>query len=284
MPTFLFSRPAAHRQPGSAAPLFRLTAVLLAAACLLTSCRKKEWYGDLEIAFSFSYNGTKIETLDGTRLFAMPTEDSVPSGQSVTIEEIRYFISKVYLIEENGERVALTATDGNGCHFVDFALAGTRQWTIEDVPTGHYVGIGFTYGLDEADNVSHRFPNPPESLMFWPEALGGGYHYMQINGKWLSAEGAAFMPYGLHTGIGQTWTDGVATAFHQNYVRLEFPDAFSLFLTMDNRRTLTIDMDVMQWLTNPHQWDFAVQGGAIMQNQAAQQILKENAWNVFSIH
>lgn len=261
-----------------------LTVMLLAALCLLTSCRKKEWYGDVTVAFTFSYNGEELRALDGTRLFAMPTQDTLPSGQSVTIEEIRYFISKVYLIEENGTRVPLGTADGSGCHFIDFALTGTRQWTVEDVPTGHYVGLGFTYGLDEADNVSRRFSNPPESLMFWPDALGGGYHYMQINGKWLSAEGAEFMPFGLHTGIGQTWQDGQATAFHHNYVRLQFPDTLSMFLTMDGRQTLTIDMDVMQWLTNPNAWDFSVQGGAIMQNQAAQQILKENAWNVFSIH
>lgn len=260
-----------------------LTALLLAVVCLLTACRKKEWYGDVTVAFTFSYHGEELKTLDGTRLFAMPTQDTVPSGQSVTVEEIRYFISKVYLIEENGSHVALTSADGNGCHFIDFALPGTRQWVIEDVPAGHYVGLGFTYGLDEADNVSRRFSNPPESLMFWPDALGGGYHYMQINGKWLAAEGAEFKPYGLHTGIGQTWENGVATAFHQNYVRLEFPDALSLFLTMDGHKGLTVDMDVMQWLVNPHEWDFATQGCAIMQNQAAQQILKENAWNVFSI-
>lgn len=266
------------------AGLLRLTALLLAAMGLLTACHKKEWTGDVTLNFTFSYNGQQLGALDGTRLFDMPTADTSPSGQSITIEEIRYFISKVYLIEADGARVPLTEADGNGCHYIDGAMATTKSWTVKDVPCGHYVGIGFTYGLDETDNVPHRFVNPPESLMFWPEALGGGYHYMQINGKWLAAAEAEHLPYGLHTGIGQTWTDGVPTAFHHNYVRLEFPDTTSLFLTMDNSVSLTVDMDVMQWLTDPHPWDFATEGTAIMQNQNAQQILKENAWNVFSIH
>lgn len=273
-----------HPTPIRRTGLSALTATLLAAACLLTACQKKEWTGDVTLNFTFSYNGQTLGALDGTRLFAMPTADTVPSGQSVTIEEIRYFISKVYLIEEGGAHVALTEADGNGCHYIDFAMPATRKWTVKDVACGHYVGIGFTYGLDEADNVSHRFANPPESLMFWPEVLGGGYHYMQINGKWLASAGAQRVPYGLHTGIGQTWTEGVPTAFHHNYVRLAFPDTTSLFLTMDQSVSLSVDMDVMQWLIDPHQWDFAVEGTAIMQNQNAQQILKENARNVFSIH
>ena len=261
-----------------------LTVPLLAAVCLLAACQKKEWTGEVTLNFTFSYNGQALDALDGTRLFAMPASEAVAAGQSVTIEEIRYFISKVYLIEENGTHVALTEADGNGCHYIDCAMPATRKWTVQDVACGHYVGIGFTYGLDEADNVSHRFANPPESLMFWPEALGGGYHYMQINGKWLSSADAPHEPYGLHTGIGQTWADGLPTAFHQNYVRLEFPDTTSLFLTMEQSVSLSIDMDVMQWRTDPHPWDFAVEGTAIMQNQEAQQILKENVRNVFSIH
>lgn len=269
-------------------PVNRLSAAslsMLAVAVLwyglLTGCRKKEWYGEVNVVCTFSYGGQALTELDGTHRYALPSADTVPSGQSVAIEEIRYFISKAYLIEENGTRVPLADADGVSVHYADFALPATRTWTVTHVPCGHYVGFGFTYGLDETDNVSRRFPNAPESNMYWPDALGGGYHYMQINGKWFESPEAEPLPYGLHTGIGQTWTDGVATAFHQNYVPLEFPDALSLFLTMENRVSLTLDMDVAAWYATP--WDFAVQGGAVMQNQTAQQILKDNAQHVFSV-
>lgn len=259
------------------------------AACLLfigltglSSCYKREWTGRVDVNFTFSYDGRNLSALNDTALFRMPV---VTAGDTayVTLEEIRYFISQVYLIEESGKRVFLGDSVFGSLRYIDAASSGSKIWQLQDVPCGHYVGLGFTYGLNEADNVSRRFSNPPESLMFWPDALGGGYHYMQINGKWIAAEGAEPMPFGLHTGIGQTWENGVATAFHQNYVRFEFPKAFSLFLSMKGKISATVNMEVAQWFVNPHAWDFAVQGGAIMQNQAAQQILKDNAWNVFSV-
>ena len=266
--------------------------LLCAAATLsLTSCYKREWNGEWQIDFSFGYGDEDLADLDGARRFPLPgnfNEDGSTTGsaQVVTIDEVRYFISQVYLIEETGKHIYIYDDSNQNVHLVDFALTSTRSWNFSKVPSGHYVGIGFTYGLDESDNRSHRFNNPPESLMFWPEALGGGYHYMQINGKWFasSEESAIGLPYGLHTGIGQTWSEGAgngaATAFHQNYVRVEFPQAFSLFLTMKQRHKITLHMDIQRWFNG---WDFAVQGGAIMQNQAAQQILKQNANDVFSI-
>ena len=32
------------------------------------------------------------------------------------------------------------------------------------------------------------FVNPPEVNMMWPDVLGGGYHYLMLNGKWKTPE------------------------------------------------------------------------------------------------
>ncbi len=251
----------------------------------LTSCYKREWTGEWQIDFSFGYGSEDLSALDPARRFSLPG-NALDSGrisgstQSLTLAEVRYFISKVYLIEETGKKIYLYDDSNHMVHYVDFAQKSTLSWKFSTVPSGHYVGIGFICGLDETDNRSHRFPNPPESLMFWPEALGGGYHYMQINGKWFASANAPALPYGLHTGIGQTWKDNVATTFHHNYACVEIPQAFSVFLTMKQRHKITLHMDVRQWLIG---WDFTAHGGAIMQNQTAQQILKKNAQHVFSI-
>lgn len=266
--------------------LWGVLCLLCAAATLsLSSCYKREWKGEWQIDFSLGYGKDKLSALDPARRFSLPgnaTDSGTTTGspQSLTLAEVRYFISKVYLIEETGKRVYLCDDSNHIVHYVDFAQKSTLSWNFSTVPSGHYVGLGFICGLDETDNRSHRFNNPPESLMFWPEALGGGYHYMQINGKWFASANAPGQPYGLHTGIGQTWKDGVATAFHHNYACVEIPQAFSVFLSMKKRHKITLHMDVRQWLIG---WDFAVHGGAIMQNQDAQQILKKNAQNVFSV-
>ena len=108
--------------------------------------------------------------------------------------------------------------------------------------------------------------------------------YMKLNGYWRNAEDSLsgrWETFGFHAGIGQTWQGGTAVAFHQNYRRLI--DTVRIFLTGGEIRELTLDMDVAEWFCNPHVWDFNYFGGAVMQDQEAQQAIRDNASGVFSI-
>ena len=40
--------------------------------------------------------------------------------------------------------------------------------------------------------------------MFWPEMLGGGYHYMKMNMIW--SDTSALNPFNMHLGIGQIYS------------------------------------------------------------------------------
>ena len=54
-------------------------------------------------------------------------------------------------------------------------------------------------------------------------------------------------------------------------------------VSKNNTTTLHLRMNINNWFTNPNTFDFNVYGGSIMQNQAAQEVLKENGHNVFSV-
>jgi hypothetical protein len=42
-------------------------------------------------------------------------------------------------------------------------------------------------------------------------------------------------------------------------------------------------MNIEKWFESPHVFDFNYWGGAIMQNHAAMQVVKENGWDVFAL-
>jgi hypothetical protein len=107
--------------------------------------------------------------------------------------------------------------------------------------------------------------------------LGGGYHYMKLNGKYVNEEGL-LAPLAVHLGIGQ---NADHSEFYQNFFAVELPIDFSIAENADNQLDLTMVID--NWFRNPNLYDFNVYGSAIMQNQAAQQTLKENGKDVFSI-
>jgi len=105
------------------------------------------------------------------------------AGNPYMVTNIQYFISDIYLHKANGDSVLLNKE--NNIHYIDTDLPDTWIWHLkESIPVGQYSAISFTFGLNEKENISLRFVNPPESNMFWPEYLGGGYHYMKLNGKW----------------------------------------------------------------------------------------------------
>lgn len=241
---------------------------------LLASCQPDPMEGGFNFNFSFSFEGRTLD-FDSTVYI-------IESGNAIRINDIQYFISDVALVDKDGNRHRFQ-NEENQIHYVDSRIAATLSWeTGENFPAGVYDYVEFTYGLDSATNRTGLFLDYPENGMFWPEALGGGYHYMKLNGYWVpDTLSGNWETFGFHTGIGQTWQDGIAVAFHQNYRRVT--DTIRIFLTDGEARSLTLNMETAEWFRNPHVWDFRQFGGAIMQDQEAQQVIKENVPGVFDI-
>lgn len=245
----------------------------------LLSCKEKEAdYG--KITFSFT------EMVDTTRLVYDTVRYTNEAGNEYLITEVQYFISNLMLYYENGTQYKIR--DSQGIHYVDSDIPGTKYWAItDDVPCGRIDSVVFTFGLDEETNKSGLFTNPPESNMFWPEELGGGYHYMKMNGKWLDVN-EMINPFNYHLGIGQTYdTTGMVTGFVQNYfnvsVFLAVYSSFIIVVNPDQTTNLGISMNVNSWFTTPNTWNLNDMPSMIMQNQAAIKTACENGFDVFSI-
>jgi hypothetical protein len=207
------------------------------------------------------------------------------AGNSYLISNIQYFISDISLHEAGG--AFYTIAQDNGIHYIDSDVPSSQTWSVTDnIPTGDYQSISFTFGINETKNQSNMYVNPPESNMFWPEALGGGYHYMKLNGEWIDTIGSPRL-FNFHLGIGQIYAGGVIiidsiTGFVQNYFTVTLP-ASSFKLEKDQTKTIKIVMNIESWFETPHIWDFDYWGGSIMQNQDAMQTIKENGVDVFTI-
>jgi len=201
------------------------------------------------------------------------------------LQEIKYFISSVCLYKHDGKKVDIQHNEG--IHYVDLAYKNTLTWEIaQQIPEGEYDSIGFTFGLNQIDNQSFRFKNPPESNMAWPEVLGGGYHYMMLNG-WFYRGDTVLAPLNIHLGRGQIYqgtTPNVDSiiGFVDNYFSVCLP-VKSFSIKRDETKTVKIVMNIENWFKTPYLYDFNYWGGHIMQNQSAMQTLKENGKNVFSV-
>jgi len=200
------------------------------------------------------------------------------AGNHYLVNEIQYFISDVTLHFQDG---SIQLLDGwKDIHYVDTDLPETQSWKVYDnIETGSVEKVSFTFGISEGKNNSLMFVNPPERDMFWPELLGGGYHYMKLNGKWLADDGV-IKPYNFHLGIGQIYAGGLInpdsiTGFLQNYFEVELPN--STFTVNDgDALDFEIRMNVENWFRNPNTYNHNTWGGDIMQKQEAMHLACEN--------
>jgi len=209
------------------------------------------------------------------------------AGNHYLVNEIQYFISDVKLHRSDGTFQLIDQFED--IHYVDTDIPATQSWQVFDpIIAGNYEKVSFTFGISEAKNQSLMFVNPPERDMFWPDVLGGGYHYLKLNGKWL-ADNSTIKPFNFHLGIGQIYNGGVIntdsiTGFVQNYFEVELPNS-TFSISDGDTLHFEIRMNVENWFQNPHLYNHDQWGGDIMQKQDAMKLGCENGEeDVFSIH
>lgn len=242
-----------------------LSLFVVIAICLEGCGPKKE---------TISINLTADYHVDGQAILLDTLAYCNDAGNRFMINEIQWFISHIEIKNENNEWFPLD--ERGAIHYLEYKASETRPFLWQSMPQGQYTAMRFTFGLNEADNTTGAFANPPESEMFWPEPLGGGYHYMKINGKWLTADNG-LSPMCIHLGIGQ---NAQLTEFHHNHFTVELPFERPIG---QHDTSVTLSMNINNWFRNPHLYDLDEWGSGIMQNQAAQQTLKENGCDVFSL-
>jgi hypothetical protein len=187
-------------------------------------------------------------------------------GNNYSVVRLQYFIADFIFQKSDGNEYKLDAEQ-----YIDAVQDGMSSAYLfsTELPSGDYNSISFIFGIDSTKNNPGRYPNPPESLMEWPAPLGGGYHYMKLEGKFNQND--TIKNYQYHSG---------PTMGNPNYVEVSLPA--SSFSASGSMMTITIQMDINKWFDSPHILDLNEISG-IMGNQPIQLKIKANGANVFSL-
>jgi hypothetical protein len=257
---------------------------LVCISTVFISCCKKPPEPEPEtghISFKFTHNVDGLPLQKDTMIYVNT------AGNPYEINEVKYFISDVTLYKSDG--TATIIDDWKNINYVDIDIPSTLTWSVyDDIPAGTYDSINFVFGINAAKNISFMFVNYPEVNMMWPDVLGGGYHYMMLNGKWKDTVDVV-NNFNFHMGVGQLYhsdatdcVDSIYLPFIQNYFTVSLHN--SSFTLADNAtKNIEIVMNIDSWFKTPHDFDFNHWGQNIMQNQPAMQMAKENGFDVFTI-
>lgn len=224
---------------------------------------------DVTFSFTHNYDGTPVTASDFNSI-----KYTNKFGNQHSITKLIYLISDVRLYKSNGDSVML-----DGYNYIDLTNTSTLTYPApKQVEEGTYTGISFIFGFDEQDNVSGAYADLNTASWNWPAMLGGGYHFMQFEGKYIDTA-AAQVGFAYHMGTARhiTATD---TTFEANHFKADLPGSG---FTLSNNATIEIKMNLAEWFKNPNTWDLNQYHSMLMPNYTAQLLMNDNGRSVFAL-
>ena len=233
--------------------------LLLFTLLLFGSCNREEENLTLSLKFTQNWNGTSVTNQDFNTL-----KFTTANGDKISIERLRYLISNISVMDEKN-------------HFlIDVGENSGNLITISDVYPGNYK-LKFTFGLSDTENTDGSYQDLNSVNFNVPGMLGGGYHYMQFDGKYKDTNNQdANFNYHMIRAVDRT--DATNLNFEDTSFRVDLGS-----IDIKNNTTLEIKMNIAEWFTNPNTWDLNVLNTVLMPNFEAQKQMNANGKTVFSI-
>ncbi|MBI2272049.1 MAG: hypothetical protein HYU69_17050 [Bacteroidetes bacterium] len=184
------------------------------------------------------------------------------AGYDYSITRLVYYLSEISLIKADSSGYLL-----KDYQYMDALTFQTNQLTLTNIPAGNYIGLKFNIGLDSIHNISDTLAVTPENInMQWPQMMGGGYHFLKLEGYYKDSSGT--YGYNMHLGTNNCLI----------HVKLYKP----ITISTDTKTPVSIVMNINEWFRDPHVFDFNVDGNYIMGNAVAMKKIAENGTDVFS--
>ncbi len=254
----------------------KTTALLLLFIITLISCSEDE---DDKVIVKVQATLNFVHDWDGTPVTAEDMESTdyvTENGDDVNIgPRFRYLISDVTFTNSTGEAIMF-----DGHNLINVADGINLSYTPEiQLPAGEYK-VSFTYGLKTEDNTDGAYADLNSASFGVPPSMGGGYHYMQLDGKYrVNGSPSAGFNYHNIRAVDPNMPDGPPTFPDQpTFINVELG-----IVSINANTAIEVKMNVAQWFKGPNVWDLSVHNQMLMGNSAAQKLMNENGQNVFSL-
>lgn len=253
----------------------KITFTILTAALVLAGCKDNDDtpLAELSPSFSFTHNwdGVPIENADYEN-----TTYINERGESLTISKLVYLISDITFTDAQGN--SFSAGDYN---LVDAREGVNLSFTPDVVIQEGTYNVSFTFGFDDEDNAGD-YPDLNSAdggVWIVPMMMGGGYHYMKLEGKYLNTQTipASEVGFAYHAIRANDNSTSPITLQDTSFT-VDLGD-----ILIEEGTNIEVQMNVAEWFKNPHTWNLYELYSMLMPNFDAQILMSENgAAGVFS--
>jgi hypothetical protein len=179
-----------------------------------------------------------------------------------SVSRVNYYITNVKLWGKNNNDYLF-----DSIMFIDASLNAINL-NLSRVPAGNYHSISFNIGIDAARNIHNAIPNNPENIsMLWPDVMGGGYHFLKLEGKYLDSVNVE-KGIAIHIGLNASLV-------------LQNPIIKDMSILENKTTNLILAMNLNEWFMNPYTFDFNKDGNYTMGDSTAMNFIKNNGNDVF---
>jgi hypothetical protein len=224
-------------------------------ACIMGCTRHPVMPGSASVKFWLEYSA------DEHRLQFDSIRFLNEAGNNFSVTKIEYYISELTLYNLNGSKFKV-----NDVFYVNAKDTVNKFIRIDSLPPGNYKGISFNIGVPEEKNKSGALaPTLQNMNMAWPEQMGGGYHFLKLEGHFIKDSNTS--GYAVHLGK------------NENLVKIYIDYPFELKF---RNHQWQLQMNVNEWFKNPYTYNFT-DGSYTMNVDSLMKKLTANAATVFSI-
>lgn len=248
-----------------------LTISLLITAC---SSNEEEFAGNTTVTINFTH---VWDSLTVTKEDFNDLKYVNENGETLSIEKLRYLISDIYLENESG-----VTTDITDYLLVNLGDEENLTFSTENLLLDGTYDVYFRFGFSDEDNyVEEGYLDLNTEIFNVPDALGGGYHYMQFDGKYIN-ESDVETGFNYHT---IRATNVVTKTEEEELTETDTSFEVDLGEVEIENSTVTIDvqMDIAEWFVNTNIWNLNELDQVLMPNYEAQIMMNENGATVFSL-
>lgn len=243
--------------------------IILFILGVFTNCSSEEneiSKTSVTIKFTHNWNGTPVTQLDFNDFKF--TNDN---GEKLSLERLRYLLSKITLTNSNNEKVEL-----KNYQIINLEEATSLKFKTNNITIKNYK-LSFTFGFSDTDNIDGIYQDLNTLNFNVPGMLGGGYHFMQFDGKYKDINNQE-QPFNYHA---------IRAVDRSDPNNLIFQDTSFLInlgnVTITNNAEIEIKMNISEWFKNPNTWSLNQLNTVLMPNFDAQKLMSENGKSVFSL-
>ena len=243
--------------------------LIVVGVVFFSSCKEEKIeFPEVKTTYKFTQNWDGIDvTKDSFNQIVFTNAN----GEKQSIERLRYLISRVTLTSNTG-----ISTTMDGYQLVDVSVDSTANFKpINLIPVGTYK-LSITFGFNQEDNIDGLYKDLNTATWNVPSMLGGGYHYMQLDGKYLD-ELDMEANYNFHS-IRAVDKTGAEIAFGKTDFIAELGE-----VKIDGDTNIEIKMNIAEWFKNPHTWNLNELNTMLMPNYNAQKMISDNGKDAFSL-